>query len=162
MDSSVMQCIKVRTDFFENYYDVPAEAKADVDAFVADITALGESSADAQAFEASFASGGYQERFNALLVRCTPKAYQMTAEDKAYSKEVSKQMREESGSSIAKDIANDVLDYARVMGEEELIAQRRKAMIKDGTYDEYTRASNVADIVEESVGFFGKLFKKKK
>ena len=80
MDQAVMQCISARCDFFEKYYSVPAEVQGEVDRFIKKLKALGETSADAAAFEAAFAAKGMQEEMNALLMRCTPRPYQMTKE----------------------------------------------------------------------------------
>ena len=48
------------------------------------------------------------------------------------------------------------------MVNEELIAKSRELMIEEGVFDEYTRASNAADIITESGSFLKNLFKKKK
>ncbi|MBQ6947521.1 MAG: hypothetical protein IJN42_05685, partial [Clostridia bacterium] len=154
MDQAVMQCISVRCDFFEKYYSVPAEVQGEVDQFVEKLKALGETSADAAAFEAAFAAKGMQEEMNALLMRCTPRPYQMTKEEKTAAKETAKEIFKEDRSRIMKEAAADVVDHAAVMAEEELHAQSRKAMIEMGIYDEYTRASNAIDMAKDPVGFF--------
>ncbi|MBO5783788.1 MAG: hypothetical protein J6R33_02350, partial [Clostridia bacterium] len=118
--------------------------------------------ADAADFEAKFAAGGYQDQFNGLVTRCTPKPYTMTAEDKQHSKEVAKELWKEDRSRILKEAAEDVVDHASVMLEEELIAKRREVMIEAGVFDEYTRATNVMDMASEAGGLFKNLFKKKK
>ena len=161
MDNGVIQCIRVRTDFFEQYYTVPAAAKADVDSFVQALYALGEASKDAQEFEAKFAAQGYQDRFNGLLLRCTPKAYQMTAEEKAKSYATAKEIFREDRSRIVKEAAQDALDYASVMAEEELIAKGREKMIEAGVFDDYTRKTNAVDMMAETGSFLKKLFGKK-
>ena len=161
MDNGVMQCIRVREDFFEKYYTVPAGAKADVDSFVQSLYALGEGAADAQDFEAKFAAQGYQDRFNGLLLRCTPKAYQMTAEEKAQSRATAKEIFREDRSRIVKEAAQDVLDSALVMAEEEHIAKRREAMIEAGVFDDYTRKTNAVDMMTETGGLLKRLFRKK-
>lgn len=161
MDNGVMQCIRVREDFFEKYYTVPAGAKADVDSFVQSLYALGEGATDAQDFEAKFAAQGYQDRFNGLLLRCTPKAYQMTAEEKAQSRATVKEIFREDRSRIVKEAAQDVLDSALVMAEEEHIAKRREAMIEAGVFDDYTRKTNAVDMMTETGGLLKRLFRKK-
>ena len=161
MDNGVMQCIRVREDFFEKYYTVPAGAKADVDSFVQSLYALGEGATDAQDFEAKFATQGYQDRFNGLLLRCTPTAYQMTAEEKAQSRAAAKEIFREDSSRIVKEAAQDVLDSALVMAEEEHIAKRREAMIEAGVFDDYTRKTNAVDMMTETGGLLKRLFRKK-
>ena len=161
MDNGVMQCIRVRTEFFEKYYTVPVAAMADVDRFVQDLYVLGEASGDAQAFEANFAAQGYQDRFNCLLLRCTPKAYQMTAEEKAQSQAAAKEIFREDRSRIMKEAAQDALDYASVMAEEEVIAKGREKMIEAGVFDNYTRKTNAVDMMVEAGSFLKKLFGKK-
>ncbi len=162
MDENIKVCVQSRTDFFEKYCDVPPQAQTDVDAFILAVTDLGEMATDAMDFEAKFANGGYQERFNELVTRCTPKAYTMTAEDKAYSKQVAKEIFKEDRSRIMKESAEDIVDHASVALEEEWIAQRRRVMVDAGVYDEYTRATNVMDMAADAGGFLKGLFKKKK
>lgn len=152
----------MRTDFFKKYYTVPEGLKPEIDSFIDDINKLGEKSADAQYFEAKFAANGYQERFNSLLMRCTPKAYSMTEEEKNASKETAKQIFEEDRERIIKEAVEDAIDYADVMTKEELIAQRRKIMIEADVYDDYTRVSNAVDIAGRAGNFVKGLFKKKK
>ena len=162
MDDGIRICISSRCDMFEKYYTVPDGVAADVQSFVADLEKLGMSSVDAVDFEAKFAANGFQERFNGLIVRCTPKPYNMTREEKAAAKQTAKEIFKEDRSRIIKEAAADALDYAAVMAEEELMAQKRKAMIDAGVYDEYTRASNVLDNVKETGGWFKNHFRKKK
>ena len=162
MDSSVMQCIQMRIDFFEKYYSVPEQLKPEVDAFIEEMKSLGEQSFDAQDFEAKFAMSGFQDRLNSLIMRCTPKPYKMTEEEKAASKATAQQIFEEDRERIRKEGVEEAVDYAAVMAEEEFSALKRQAMIETGVYDEYTRASNAIDIAKNAGGFLGKIFKKKK
>lgn len=162
MNSAVMQCIRTRTDFFEKYYSVPDEVRADVDAFIRRMHTIGEQSKDAQDFEAKFAADGLQEDLNGLLVRCTPRPYQMTKEEKAAAKETAKEIFREDRSRILKETAEDAADTVAVAANEELIALKRKAMVEAGVYDEYTRASNAIDMVKDPVGFFKGLFRMNK
>ena len=158
MKEDVKICVSSRVDFFDKYYDVPADMTAEVEDFKNKVIDLGERSADAQSFEADFASMGLSDEFMALLPKCTPKAMQMTQEQKARSKQIYKEMREERGESLFGDIVKDIGDSAMVELKEEMIARDRKAMIEDGVYDEYTKATNAID----DVGFIAGLFKKKK
>ena len=162
MNTDIQSCINTRTSFFEQYYDIPREVQPEVDAFVNDMMNLGENSQDAQDFEAKFASEGFQKRFTDIIVKCTPKAYKMTAEDKAHSKEVAKEIFQEDRKRIIKEAAEEVLDYATVAAEEEMIAQRRKAMIDADVFDDYTCATNAVDMAKDVGGLFKNLFKKKK
>ena len=162
MDNTILQCIQIRKDFFEKYYTVPSNVQPEVDEFFNLLDILGEASNDAQDFEAKFAENGYQERLNALLVRCTPKAYKMSAEDMAEAKKTAKELFREDRSRIIKEAVEDVVDNVTVMAEEEAIAQSRKAMIEAGVFDDYTRATNAVDIAKDAGGLFKKLFKKKK
>lgn len=159
MNDYVKQCVNSRVNFFDKYYTVPTELKPEIEAFINEINQLGDAATDAVDFENKFASSGLSERFNNLLTRCIPKAYNMTAEEKQRSKETAKEIFKEDRSRIIKEAAEDALDSATMFVEEELRDQRRKAMIETGVYDEYTRASNVA---EDVGGLFKKLFKKKK
>ena len=158
MNENIKKCVDARVDFFDKYYTVPENLKGQVDEFIEEINLLGETSADVAEFEARFSSTALQEKFNELLISCTPKAYKMTKEEKEFSKEFAKQNR----GNVVKDVAKEVFDYASVMAEEELIAQSRKAMIEDEVFDDYTRASNAIDIVTRAGGFLSGLFGKGK
>jgi len=162
MNDYIKQCVNSRVDFFDKYYTVPAELKPEVEAFIDDINQLGNAATDAVDFENKFASSELSERFNSLLTRCIPKAYNMTNEEKQHSKETAKEIFKEDRSRIVKEAAAEVVDHATIMADEELIAMRREAMIEAGVFDEYTRVSNAIDIMTESGSFLKKLFKKKK
>lgn len=144
MDSSVMQCIEIRKDFFEKYYSVPEAVQPDVAAFIARMTDLGEQASDAQDFEAKFAANGLQEQLNALLIRCTPKACETSVEipREAFTEGCSGDLKEEA--------------------EQELVILKRRAMVEAGVYDEYTQAANVIELVKDTGSLFKGLFKKKK
>ena len=62
---------------------------------------------------------------------------------------------------MMQDAVKDVADSAFVEIEEEAIAQNRKRMIDEGTYDEYTKVSNQIDNVNIFSKFIGNLFRKK-
>ena len=162
MDSSIIQCINVRKDFFEKYYSVPEAVRADADAFVEEMYAIGHVSRDATEFEAKFALSGLQERMNSILVRCTPRPYKMTAEEKQTAKETAKEIFREDRSRILREAAVEAVDFAAVMAEEEIIAKSRRTMIDAGVHDDYTRASNAADMVRDPGGFFKSLFRRNK
>lgn len=162
MTEDVKSCVMARENFFSQYYTVPESVQPEVDAFLRELHALGEASANATEFESAFASGGLSQTFNALLPKCTPKPVTMTEEQKAYSKEVSKEIYQDSGRNLGKEIADDVTDSLSVEVEEELIAQGRKTMIEAGTFDEFTRVSNVVEDGKNLFGFVKGLFGKKK
>ena len=162
MNEYVQQCVSSRVDFFDKYYTVPEELKFEVEAFVREINQLGNLVTDAVEFENKFVSSGLSERFNNLLTRCIPKAYNMTAEEKQHSKETAKEIFKEDRSRIIKEAAAEVVDHAAVMATEERIAKRREKMIEEGVFDEYTKVTNVIDYTTDGVKFFKKLFKKKK
>ncbi len=161
MKTDVKQCVDARLNFFEQYYTVPEEVKSDVDGFRDELLALAENCGDATSFEATFVSSGLSDRFNNLIIRCTPKPYQMSEDEKAYSKAVSKQMFEENKGQIAKDIAADVAESAMMAAESEAVARKRQIMIETGTFDEYTRATNAIEDVGWAAKTIGKFFKKK-
>ena len=162
MNDYIKQCVNSRVDFFDKYYTVPAELKPEVEAFIDDINQLGNAATDAVDFENKFASRGISERFNSLLTRCIPKAYNMTNEEKQHSKETAKEIFKEDRSRIVKEAAADVVDHTAVTVTEELIAKRREKMIEADVFDEYTKVTNVIDFATESGSFLKKLFKKKK
>ena len=162
MTEDVKSCVAARETFFETYYAVPEPVKPEVEAFLTELRALGEASANATDFEGAFMANGLSDKFNSLLTKCTPKAVTLTAEQKAYSKEVSKQLYKESGRNLGEEIANDVADSLSVGVEEELIAQSRKQMIAEGTFGEYTKVSNAVEDGKNLFGFVKGLFGKKK
>ena len=162
MNDYIKQCVNSRVDFFNKYYMVPAELKPEVEAFINEINKLGDAATDAVDFENKFASSELSERFNSLLTRCTPKAYNMTNEEKQHSKETAKEIFKEDRSRIIQEAADEAVEHATIMANEELIAKRRELMIEEGVFDAYTRASNAVDIITESGNFLKKLFKKKK
>jgi hypothetical protein len=162
MNDSVRQCVAPRADFFGQYCEVPPALQGEVDAFLADLHALAESSTDAAAFEAAFVSGGLSDRFHSLISRCTPKAYQMTAQDKAYSRQVAKEMLREDKGRILQEAASDVGESISMKVESDMITARNRAMSEAGVLDDYTRLSNNVEYAKDAAGLLGKLFKKKK
>ena len=162
MREDVKACVEARVNFFGQYYEVPPTVQPEVDAFVAQVQELGEQSADAQQFEAAFASTGLSDRFNAILPKCTPKAFEATAEQKEYSKQVRREMWEEQKAQIGQDILDDVTESAMMRAESDAQQQTRRAMSEAGVLDDYTRASNAVEYATEAGGFLAKLFKKKK
>lgn len=158
MLEDVKACVSARTDFFGKYVTVPPALQPEMDSFIEKITALGENSTGAAEFEQQFAASGLMEVFNGLVTRCTPQAYQMTEEDKAYSRQVQKEIFREDKGRILKEAGEDVLESVTMAAESELSSRRIRQMSEAGVLDDYTRASNLAD----DVGILARWFKKKK
>jgi len=162
MVAEVKNSVDIRVNFFDQYYTVPLSVKADVDAFITELNALGESCTTAVEFEEKFAATGLSDKFNALLPRCTPKAVQMTAEQKQYSKEVAKEIFKEDRERIVKEEVGDVAESITMAAESELSSQIRRDLSDVGLLDDVTRASNAVEMAKDAAGFLGGLFKKKK
>ena len=162
MHDDVKICVSSRVDFFDTYYDAPPQMQDVVAAFIAEVKELGERSADVQEFEAQFVSLGLSDRFNAILPKCTPKAVPVTAEQKAYAKEVRREMWEEQKGQIAKDAVADIAESVSMRAESDIRQASIRTMSDAGVLDEYTRASNVVDDVGYAAKFLTKLFKNKK
>jgi len=161
MRDDVKKCIEMRTDFFEKYYSVPDAVRGEVDDFIAEVNVLGESCGDAMEFEGKFAAQGLSEKFNALLVKCTPCPQEMSKEEKQNAKQVAKEMFKENKKQILKDVALDIADSVAMKAESELIEHNRQEMIKEGVYDEYTKVTNAVEDTTKIGGFLFKKFRKK-
>ena len=162
MQEDVKTCVSARTDFFGKYMTVPPALQPELENFLEKITALGEASANAAEFEQKFQTTGLLEIFNGLVSRCTPQAYQMTAEDKAYSRQVAKEIFREDKDRILKEAAEDLLESVEMKAESDLRAQRIRQMSEAGVLDEYTKVSNAVEDAGIIARFFkGKLGKKK-
>lgn len=158
MREDVKACVDARVTYFGQYFDVPPALSPEVEDFCKKVTELGEKSADAGEFEQQFQASGLMNTFNGLIIRCTPKAYQMTEEDKAYSKQVSKEIFKEDKDRILKEAGQDILETVTMKAESELRSERIRQMSDAGVLDDYTKASNVV----EDVGILARWFKKKK
>lgn len=162
MDSGVKMCVDARLNMFSQYYTVPENVAADVDAFCRELTILGESSPDVAAFEEAFASKGFSNRFTALLSVCVPKPYQMNTQEQAHARETAREIFEEDKDRIKKELVEDVADTVQVKLDSDITAAKRKIMIEAGVMDEYTKISNIT----EDIGIVGRglksLFGKKK
>ncbi len=159
MKDDVRACYNARADFFDKYYTVPLAAEQDVNLFLSELNALAEQAADSAAFEAEFAASGLSDRFNALLLRCNPKPYQMTDAEKAYSQSIVKEDWEQNKGQILKEEMDSIAESAAMEIEGDLRSARNRAMSEAGILDDYTRATNA---IEDLGGLFGGLFKKKK
>lgn len=162
MTEEVKVCVEARTGFFSQYVTVPPAVQPELDSFLEKIRALGEASADAAAFEQQFQAGGLMEEFNGLVTRCTPKAYQMTQEDKAYSHQVAKEMFLEDKDRILREAGEDLLETVEMKVESDLRTQRIRQMSEAGVLDEYTKASNAVEDAGIIARFFKGKFGKKK
>ncbi len=153
MTEDVKACVDARVNFIGEYLTVPDELKDEVNSFIADITALGNSSGNAADFESKFVSSGLMDRFNSLIPRCPQKPREMTKEEKAQSKEIAKEMGF-NAKDIAKQAGEDALESLSLEAERMARRHRREEMVEAGVYDDYTRASNVVDDTKRLFGFF--------
>lgn len=161
MKDDVKKCIEMRTDFFEKYYTVPENMCSEVNGFIAEITTLGENCENAMEFEEKFSSKGLSEKFNSILSKSIPCPPKMTKAEKQHAKQVAKEMFKDNKGQILRDFATDIVDSIAVKAESDLIANNRKSMIEDGTFDEYTRTKNRLEDVENIGSFLFKKFRKK-
>jgi len=162
MLDEVKTCVSARTDFFGKYMTVPAQLQPELDSFMTRITALGETSANAAEFEEKFQASGLSDRFNSLVSRCTPQAYQMTEADKAHAKQTAKEIFREDKDRILKEAGKDVLESAALKAESDINTARIRKMSEDGVLDEYTKGSNAVEDTATIGRFFRGLFGKKK
>ena len=98
------------------------------------------------------------DAFNNLITRCTPQAYQMTAEDKAHSRQVAKEIFREDKDRILKEAGQDLLETVEMKVESDLRTQRIRQMSEAGVLDEYTKVSNAVD----DVGILARFFKNRR
>ena len=158
MTEEVRVCVSARADFFGKYVAVPADLQPEVDCFLEQINTLGENCTNATEFEGRFQESGLSDSFNGLVTRCTPQAYQMTAQDKAYSRQVARDIFEEDKGRILKEAGQDALESVTMKAESDLRAQRIRQMSDTGVLDDYTKASNAV----EDLGILARLFRRKK
>ena len=62
MTDEVKKCVDIRINFFDEYFTIPEDMQNEVQAFIADITLLGNSCNSATEFEQKFVSEGLSER----------------------------------------------------------------------------------------------------
>lgn len=158
MVDEVKTCVSARIDFFGRYMAVPPQLQPELMAFTEKINDLGESCSNAAEFEKQFQTSGLMDAFNGLITRCSPLAYQMTAEDNAKSRQVAKEIFREDKDRILKDAGEDLLESLEMKVESDVRAQRIHQMSEAGVLDNYTRATNLV----EDVGILARLFRKKK
>ena len=66
----------------------------------------------------------------------------------------------ENKDQIMTDAAEDILTSVQVSAEGEILKQRREKMIENGTFDDYTRASNAVSDIKRLFDFIKNCFKK--
>lgn len=147
--------IDAKCNVFSEYFDVPDDIGKELDILFGEMHALGDQCSDYHEFEEKFNSTGLSERYNSFFSKCTPKPVQMTQEQK---KEALKMAKENIS---AKDIMRDAADMAVTELKQEAISMRRKKMIEDGVFDDYTRASNKIEDAARAGKFLFNKFKKK-
>lgn len=164
MKKEVKDSIDAKIKFFNDYFTITDDVKEEMDSFIKNMNDLGEKSDSASEFEEKFYSSDLSNQFNALVSKCPPKAHKMTKEEKKQSAKIAKDILYEQREEIAKDAVNEAASRVINDAKDEMIAQNRKRMIKEGTFDDYTRARNKIDDVSTIGSFFKNLFggKKKK
>ncbi len=158
MRDDVKACVDARLNFFGTYMQVPPALAEAQNTFCRDVLALAEASLDAGYFEQQFQTSGLSQRFNDLVSRCVPVAIAPTQEQKQASRQMAWEMHKDT---FARDVAAEFVDDARMKLESDAIAANRQRMIQQGTYDDYTRASNTVDNAQRLGCFLGRLFGKK-
>lgn len=159
MNEAVKTCVDARLNVFTQYYEVPSELQTEVADFTQRLTVLGEACATVQEFEERFAQSDLNGSYVALLGRLTPKAAEMTAEQKAAAKEAYRSMV--SKEEIADDIADDIRDSVKLRAESDFASAGRKILSEVGLLDDVTRVSNAVDDAGRFGKFLGGLFRKK-
>ena len=162
MKSDVKMCVDTRVNFFSEYLIVPQELQSEVDTFIQNLNILGEACTDTAEFEARFISEGHSDIFNALIPRCGAKDREMTAEEKKYSKELAREMGAGGAKAVLGEVTSSVADVVTVEAESQVRQQLRKQMIEDGSFRDYTVATNYIEDAVRLGKFFKNKFKKKK
>ena len=157
MIEEVKRCVDMRINFFDEYFTIPENMQNEVEAFITDVTLLGNGCNSATEFEEKFVSEGLSDRFNAILPRCTQKPVKMTKEQKKQSRKIAKEMLAENKD----ELIDDALTYVANRGMNDLrdsaIASRREKMLEDGSMSDYTITKNY---VEDGISF-GRFLKNK-
>lgn len=150
MTDEVKKCVDIRINFFDEYFTIPEDMQNEVQAFIADITLLGNSCNSATEFEQKFVSEGLSERFNAILPNCIQKPVKMTKEQKKQSRKIAKEILAENKD----ELIDDALTYVANRGMNDLrdkaIAISREKMIEEGTMSDYTIRKNY---IEDGIRF---------
>lgn len=161
MTDEVKKCVDIRINFFDEYFTIPEDMQNEVQAFIADITLLGNSCNSATEFEQKFVSEGLSERFNAILPKCVQKPVKMTKEQKKQSRKIAKEILAENKD----ELVDDALTYVANRGMNDLrdkaIAISREKMIEEGTMSDYTIRKNYIEDGIRFTKFLKDKFKKK-
>ena len=157
MNSDVQKSVNAKTNYFDEYLIVPDGLRPEVDAFCAEVVALGEQCANFNTFENRFASEGLSEKFVALICQCTQKNSPQTKEQRRESFKTAKSMMRENRKETAEYLADSVLTSARVEAEGRILKENRERMIENDTMGDYTRTKNA---IEDGIGLFGFLLNK--
>jgi len=72
----------------------------EVQAFIDDMTLLGNGCSSSTEFEEKFVSEGLSDRFNAILPKCTQKPVKMTKEQKKQSRKITKEILQKTRMSL--------------------------------------------------------------
>lgn len=167
MKDDIKPCVDVRLNMFRDYLEVPESVAEEYRNFEAKMLSVAEESSSATEFESHFQAEGLQDEFNSIVTKCTPKAVKMTAQQEEDSRNMAKEMvfgtSDNAGAAkgLAKMVIKDAADIATTELHQEVLAQNRKRMIEEGTFDDYTRASNTLDNAVAAGKIIGKLFRKK-
>lgn len=161
MTDEVKTCVDMRIHFFEEYYSVPDDLRAEMDNFIEDIMDLGNHCGNTTEFEQNFAKSGLSNRFNSLVSRCTPKARKMTKEEKRQSRSIAKDILYENREELAKDAVTETA--GRIMNDaaDRQLTKIREQMIADGTLADHTIIKNRIEDAGMVANFIGGIFKKK-
>lgn len=161
MTDEVKKCVDIRINFFDEYFTIPEDMQNEVQAFIADITLLGNSCNSATEFEQKFVLEGLSERFNAILPKCVQKPVKMTKEQKKQSRKIAKEILAENKD----ELVDDALTYVANRGMNDLrdkaIAISREKMIEEGTMSDYTIRKNYIEDGIRFTRFLKDKFKKK-
>ena len=161
MTDEVKKCVDIRINFFDEYFAIPENMQNEVDAFIADITLLGNCCNSATEFEEKFVSEGLSDRFNAILPKCVQKPVKMTKDQKKQSRKIAKEILAENKD----ELVDDALTYVANRGMNDLrdkaIAISREKMIEEGTMSDYTIRKNYIEDGIRFTRFLKDKFKKK-
>lgn len=167
MKDDVRICVDAKINVFNEYFAVPETVGPDLDRLFEKIEALGEDCSNAMDFEERFLKE-LQQEYNMMFMQLTPKARPMTEAEKTESNRLSMELQygtddpAEARKIRAKDALKDAVEIAQSEAEQEMISMRRKAMIESGTFDDYTRMTNIAEDAKIAGKLLGGLFRKKK
>ena len=153
MNAEIKNMVDAKLSLFGKHIEVPADKQPEYESLVAEIKQLGECCSNWQDFEKRFETEGLSARYNSLIAGCTPIAQENTNYFQGFNKNFAK--------GLAKETVKNMVSGASTELESEMIAQNRKRMIEDGTYTDYTHASNAINSTSKLFGFLSKKLRKK-